>query len=265
VEGEAVGVDVMVHHGARFVHQLAVGREREQAAGEVEILGFGAQPADRENGRAPRGHAGADHAQHRAGLLRQPLVGTAEDPVELVGQPARTGPTVDGQRAAGDPDDGGIGVRAEQVLEPVGLGDRVVVEEHDDLAAGELNALGPFGADARTVAGVLDPLLPPRAVVVGRALLDADGRHDAGQLGPALAKARGEIGVAFHADDDLPRRQVLAAHRFHRGAGQLPAIHREREDDHRRVGNAAGVRLRREPFLMLDRHVRTKATSGKRL
>ena len=92
------------------------------------------KPSSASQHVAAHRHVRADQVAHGRRLGRQAAVAAADGPQELVGEPARPCRAPVGADAAADAEHIGARVGREQLLEPVRLGLRVVVEEGDDRA-----------------------------------------------------------------------------------------------------------------------------------
>ena len=116
---------------------------------------------------------------------------------------------------AADGDDGGVGVGREQIVEPIGFGDGVVVDEYDDVALGVRDA-GVAGAgdvadrvDERTdeIGVAADDLL---RVIDRGAVDDQHLEIRVAHLAQALQRAIERIGAVDRHDDDGGREGAHA-------------------------------------------------------
>ena len=198
---EQPGPGQPVLHADAELGLLAPGGVRPDAADAL------AEAADLPDHVEPEGHVGPDEVPHRPGPDRRALVRAADDPVELLGEPGRAalGP-VRGDASAARHD--AVGVEARQPAQPLRPGDRVVVEERDDVRGGRRHAR-VAGAGETGRGGVRDR---PHAV----------------QL-PLHAVVERLVPVGHH--DDLGRGQRLEPHGLHRRGEVVPAVLRVGADD----------------------------------
>ena len=107
--------------------------------GEIHIVEFvEVKAADSEHVIATHTHARADQVGCRSQSVRKPLVVAAEHPLEFGREPGRPGRgVVRPWRTADGHGSRARGVHGEQSLEPVRFRFGVVVEEGDDVSAGE--------------------------------------------------------------------------------------------------------------------------------
>ena len=143
-------------------------------------------PTSSNTVRAHR-HVAAPQVAHVGPLGGLPLVGAAHDPVQLGRQVV--GPTVRPHRLrdAADRHHPRVVVRREQLLDPVRLGPRVVVEEGDD---------------RRPWPAAMPVLRAPEAPPVREVLQHPDRRE-------LVAGARQQLGVVVDDQDRLQRRHGL--------------------------------------------------------
>ncbi len=166
------------------------------------------EPAEVAQNRRAEGHARADDVAHRRGILGQPQVAAPDDPVELAREPRWPGRLPAGLDPAPDRDYAGVGVRREQLTEPLDIGcGRVVVEEDDDVTTGGGHA-GVAGA--------------------GQTLGASVGHHaNAVDLGLDPTQQRRAV---IDDDDGLQRRRHLPPGRGHRLHELVPALLGEATD-----------------------------------
>ncbi len=134
-----VGRDVVMDLGARLVEDGGRAVRMGDPMREVHVVVVvGMEPADSEHRVATHAHARADQAAYGREPVRQRLVMAAEHPIEIgrePGWPRR--PVIRPRRTADREGARARGVHGEQPLEPIRFRYGVVVEEGDDLSAGE--------------------------------------------------------------------------------------------------------------------------------
>ena len=167
----------------------------------------------------------------RSQSVRQPLVVTAEHPLEFGRDPGWPGrAVVRPWRTADGYGSRARGVHGEQSLEPVWFRFGVVVEEGDDVSAGEQQP------------GVARRGLPSGELARGDD--DLDGRAGATSA-PFLPAPGDHLIVVVHDDDQLLWDDCLIEHRLDRPDDQLPPVQGVGADDNVRARRGRGGRRSR--------------------
>ena len=211
----------MVDHRTRLEHDHARRRMVDQSVAHVHVVVIvRMEVPDRHQIVPPHGHGGPDHMLDRSDGLRQSEIGTPEHPVVLVREPRGSRLRVVGYRSSPDGDDRRVVERSHHLLEPVGLGRSVVVEECDVATGGQFRGRGPRRAQVAVIPVLhhLDGHSPPT-----------------GRLAPPLHAPLEQVGVVVDRQEELLRLERLVEDRLDRPGQQVPPVEGVRTDDHRDV------------------------------
>src|SRR5829696_2339426 len=153
-----------MNHGLGLEDEPAIGNELLSLDAKLSFLATKrvvrssaqpiVEPTDGLDDGAAQRHIAAHQVAHRRGGVRLPPIAASDDPIELGGPPLRSRSLPYRLGGTADSENMWIGIVGEQLADPIGFANRIVIEKQNDLTCrGCYAGVSRSGKTRRAAAG----------------------------------------------------------------------------------------------------------------